>query len=185
MRMMKSLAVIQILLLIATVVVPEGYRPAPARGCQNGCGCSDEQRQTGTCCCQTSAATKTPEQTEPPSCCSKSDGEPRSCCSTRSATSPTSDPNAADTRSCCGRKSAAGCCAGKADRPVPETASLGKCPCGDGPSESSVLHAPRVPVLNVLVVASSGRSERVSGIRATMQADRCPPPVPPPRTGFC
>lgn len=79
---MKLIAVLQVLILLTSVVIPEGSHVV-MRGCECGdnCQCSEESRQAGKCCCGTKGSGNTSRER---SCCQSSDKHqspaPMECC---------------------------------------------------------------------------------------------------------
>ena len=83
---MKLIAIFQILILLTSVVVPEGaYRVVRGCSCGDNCQCSSETKQSGACCCGTKASE--PDAKPGGSCCqSKSKNTQPACCSTPAKT---------------------------------------------------------------------------------------------------
>lgn len=93
---MKLVAVLQVLILLTSVIIPEGQH-AVVRGCEcrDNCECSEESRQSGTCCCGKQQQDKQPEaNSNPGSCCPKNlQTKKKSCCSTNVAATACGKPD--------------------------------------------------------------------------------------------
>lgn len=184
---MKWLAVIQMLLLIGTSIVPDGYRPTAATQCAGQCGCSKQQREKGSCCCSGTRSSSDRSDDDHPttkktstSCCSRSESSrdnfkaSSSCCSA-------SDHDAANSERCCSKKS--GSSTGRTH--IPAKPQIGRCPCGDASIAASVLHAPRVAPLRTQIPCSVLQPQIVMMDGGRVLCERDQPPVPPPRRSCC
>lgn len=130
---MKLIAIFQILILLTSVIIPEGaHRIVRGCSCGDDCQCSSETKTAGTCCCGTkpsetasankssccqskdetsrSACCSKPPKTDSPSCCQKPDS-PKSCCeaptSSEAIKTACCDPQTGG-RQICGRKNSQG-----------------------------------------------------------------------------
>lgn len=175
---MKFFAILQIFLLLATCVVPEGRHLLSKGGCSNGCGCSAESRQAGNCCCSTQATKATVAATPGCSNCKAAESQkpvatqtcsncptekaPRTCCSTAQST-------------CCSSS-------GPASSTGPEISS---CPCGDEVWELQVIMMPRVKAARIEVCCDCAKAAayRVQDNRPI--GERSQPESPPPKNLPC
>jgi len=118
-KFVKLLALIQIVVLLSTLLIPEGHTSVSS----GGCGCSTSERTAGTCCCSTGTG----------SCCSvaslKADKGKPSCCQKAKAEkqTPTKSPKA---QSCCSKKATG-------------TGIRSSCPCG-GTTQFAIALMPRL-----------------------------------------
>ena len=130
-RFMKLFAILQILLLVGTSLLPEGpYLRGPSSQCANGCGCTAETRRAGQCCCTRRQTASCCDKSAASKSCNSKRAPGRSCCSTRSKSAATGTPKS--------RRYA------KQHRtPKSPNGLVSGCPCG-GPSPGlHLLHMPR------------------------------------------
>ena len=178
---MKLAAALQILLLLATTLLPEGrYSLAPGGSCAETCGCSKESRSAGSCCCSKKAALPKAAGT----------ASAKSCCA--SAKSCSASGKVADTKSCCqkaastarcGRAASAArtCCqqkdAGTGKQSSPPWSVVSQCPCGTDSAELHVVCMPRTRAISCAVQSQPETCERL-----VVTDDMCSPLPPAPAT---
>lgn len=157
-RPVKLLALIQVAVLLGTSCLPGGFTTVSS----DGCGCSSDARQAGTCCCSSNED----------SCCSKTPATVKSCC-----------VKTKDTAKTCGVQTASSCCVPKSsgDRPRQKSSSgfRSSCPCG-ATAKLAVITMPRLrcPVTSCPQPTPNGpRFE--SEIVTTGQLKEAPTPPPP------
>jgi len=162
---MKLLAVFQIVLLLATCVVPEGrHLLARSSGCANNCGCSEESRRAGNCCCagkETTDSESAASETSRKACCQRAEkASKKSCCQssaccTKSTTTEGNDP--------------------------PKGVQISTCPCGGDVYEVMVIMMPRVPPLRVHLAAAADIAAWCCSTDDRFESDRPEPESPPPQ----
>lgn len=132
---MRILALLQIVLLLATSLVPEGRHLLSAKTqCGSDCACSAESRQAGTCCC--SGKTKASDVD------ADTDAEPAKGCSNCKAAVAKATECCSQTKSCC----KAGPRSGKSNC---HQEAISACPCGSDAYELVVITMPRTGPLRV------------------------------------
>lgn len=143
---MKFSALLQIVLLLITSLIPEGRLAlTQSSDCRGTCACSAQARHNGACCCTHRKTSR-----------SDTGRQPRRCCEHRS--SGRTSGSGTEARSCCSGKSGAHKIRSDTHRnpaapapPARERAGLPQgmivsCPCGGDASATLVLHAPRTAV---------------------------------------
>lgn len=173
---MKLIAVFQILILLISVIIPEGAHQI-MRGCSCGddCQCSSEIKQAGTCCCSepSSEAADTKKsgccqpkistccskpkkqiQDRPPACCQKSDSA-KACCSPQN-----SDTNSASSR---------------------DSVMAPSCGCQEVVIHLTVVLMPRLKPSTLFLNDPLLAVDRLTTVSDSILANSLLPEVPPPK----
>lgn len=182
---MKLIAAIQVLILLTSVIIPEG-RHVIVRDCQCGdnCQCSEESRQSGTCCCGDKKAQRSSTKS---SCCQKSETESAKssdeCCGTP-------PPVKQKESACCQRKNHAPntlCCAEHCSLPE-EGAGRGDglnsgigCGCQQTVVQLLVILMPRLRPLATTLHQNLAVIEVLPQANERTLANVRSPEVPPPQ----
>lgn len=153
---MKTLATLQILLLIIATIVPEGrWVTRFDADSAASCCCAGRDRQHGTCCCSA------PDRKHASS---------RSCCSRKEKSQQSSVVRAPQKHK-----------RGK----LPPCGAIATCPCGGETEVSFVVHAPRCSISRTTVEESIAGGEAVCLLNESVEVERQPPATPPPESFCC
>jgi len=183
---MRLMAVFQIVLLLVTCVVPEGrHLLARSQGCSNDCGCSEESRKAGACCCSGKSTASRQQE-------SYAEGQ-NPCC--RVAASRRQEAECQQVSGCENCRQSKSCddaespCCQRSKSTVsqqrPATPEIVACPCGGENFELTVITMPRTRTFRVAVnhLPALLATCELSDQRATCW--RLPPESPPPKNLPC
>lgn len=173
---MKFLATLQIFLLLAACMVPEGrHLLSKGDGCTNGCGCSTESRKSGECCCSTKKAIPAS-----PGCsnCKKAESQKSATAKTHAAC-----PTDQLASSCCSSEPSGCCHSSEQDRPTGP--QISRCPCGNEVWELQVIMMPRVKTSRIDVMCFSAQPARLCVMDNRSMGQRPQPESPPPQNLPC